>query len=185
MVIWITGLSGSGKTTVAAQLAKSSLRRHHGLCLLDGDDLRRGLNSDLGFSPADRAENGRRVAEVAGLLARAGLAAIEALISPCEKDRRRARQIAAASGVDFFEVFLDCPRSICEQRDPKGLYKKARAGELPDFTGVDAGYERPREPDLTLHTGCETPHESVTKLLSFLSDRLAPNGVWARVAMPP
>jgi len=171
-VIWLTGLSGSGKSTVASELEKIIRRSNRRACVLDGDDLRRGLNSDLGFSPADRAENIRRVAEVAKLMARTGLVVIVALISPFQDDRQKARAIAAASRVNFIEVFLDCPLAICERRDPKGLYRKARAGEIPAFTGIDSPYEAPQNPEIVLRTGTELPSDSIAKLIAGIRHRL-------------
>lgn len=167
-IIWLTGLSGSGKTTVAGELARLIRRAGPGACVLDGDDLRRGLNSDLGFSPAERAENVRRVAEVARLMARTGLIVIVALISPFRNDRRRARGTALAGGVGFMEVFLDCPLTICEQRDPKGLYRKARAGELVAFTGIGSAYEPPEHPEIVLRTGAESSAESISRLAAHV-----------------
>ena len=171
-IIWLTGLSGSGKTTIATELEKTIRSHHRGVCVLDGDELRRGLNSDLGFSPAERAENVRRVAETAKLMARAGLIVVVALISPFRKDRRNARAIALAGGITFLEVYLDCPLEVCERRDPKGLYRKARAGEIAAFTGVGATYEAPQEAEIVLRTGGESPGESIAKLGAFLRARL-------------
>lgn len=136
--------------------------------ILDGDELRRGLNSDLGFSPADRRENIRRVAEVARLLAGAGALVIAALISPGREDRRRAREIVQRTGGAFVEVFLDASLEVCEQRDVKGLYRRARAGELPDFTGIGAPYETPLEPEVTVRTGRDSVAESTEAVLDWL-----------------
>jgi bifunctional enzyme CysN/CysC len=147
-VIWLTGLSGSGKSTIANVLAK----RLHALGMhayvLDGDNLRMGLNVDLGFTPEDRAENVRRTSEVAKLMVDAGLIVITALVSPFEADRQRARSIFDDG--DFIEVFVDTPVDICIARDPKGLYKKAKDGQIPNFTGVGQDYERPSQPELAL-----------------------------------
>jgi len=170
-IIWLTGLSGAGKTTVATSLAQTLRRERSGVCVLDGDELRRGLNSDLGFSPEDRTENVRRVAELAKLLAGEGLIVIVALISPFQKDRGKARAIAHAAGVDFIEVYLNCPIDVCEQRDPKGLYKRARTGNLNAFTGIDSGYEMPQEPEVVLFTGKQSVQESTEVLLQFLGVR--------------
>jgi bifunctional enzyme CysN/CysC len=146
--IWLTGLSGSGKSTIANLLAK----RLHALGMhayvLDGDNLRMGLNVDLGFTPEDRAENVRRVSEVAKLMVDAGLIVITALVSPFEVDRQRARSIFAEG--DFLEVFVDTPVDICIARDPKGLYKKAQDGQIPNFTGIGQDYEKPTHPELIL-----------------------------------
>jgi len=171
-IVWLTGLSGSGKTTIAAGLADALRRDRPGVCVLDGDELRRGVNSDLGFSPEDRAENVRRVAEMARLLAGEGLVVIVALISPFQKGRSNARAIALAAKIAFIEVYLNCPMAVCERRDPKGLYKKARTGTLTEFTGIDSGYEAPLEPEIVLFTAAESAGESTTALLEFLRDRL-------------
>jgi adenylyl-sulfate kinase len=171
-IIWLTGLSGSGKTTIATELQSIVRRGGKAVCVLDGDELRRGVSSDLGFSPADRAENVRRVAEIARLMARAGLIVIVALISPFRQDRQKAREIACAGGVEFIEVFLDCPLAICEQRDPKGLYRKARAGELAAFTGVDAAYEAPQNAGIVLRTDTESARESISRLVAHLRGSL-------------
>ena len=148
--IWFTGLSGSGKSTVAVGVERLLLDRGHAAYLLDGDNLRHGLNGDLGFSAADRDENVRRASEVARLFADAGVVALVPLISPYRAGRDQARLVHEAADLVFVEVFLDTPVEQCEQRDPKGLYAKARAGELTGFTGIDAPYEPPDEPDLVL-----------------------------------
>ena len=148
--VWFTGLSGSGKSTVANALAERLLQDDRPAYLLDGDNVRHGLNADLGFSPADRTENVRRVAEVARLLADAGIVALVPVISPYRADRDRARSIHRAAGLAFVEVFVDTPLELCEQRDPKGLYAKARAGELTGMTGIDDPYEPPLDPDVHL-----------------------------------
>ncbi|MEQ1860469.1 MAG: adenylyl-sulfate kinase [Chthoniobacteraceae bacterium] len=171
-ILWLTGLSGSGKTTIATGIEQLLASEGVRACVLDGDDLRRGLSSDLGFSAEDRAENMRRAAEVARLLAHAGLVVIVALISPIRDERRRARETARAGGVEFAEIFLDCPLAICEQRDPKGLYKKARAGEIGDFTGVSAAYEPPDRAELVVRSGEEPPEDSVSKIMACLRSRL-------------
>lgn len=156
-VIWMTGLSGSGKSTVSMELERQLVDRGVAAYVLDGDNLRHGLNGDLGFSPADRTENVRRVGEVATLFADAGLIAIVPLISPYRADRDRARARATGAGLLFAEVFVDTPLEICEQRDPKGLYRKARAGELTGMTGIDAPYEPPLSPELRLTPDDGTP----------------------------
>ncbi len=148
--VWFTGLSGSGKSTVAVAVERRLLAGGRAAYLLDGDNLRHGLNGDLGFSADDRTENVRRAAEVARLFADAGLVALVPLISPFRADRDRARAVHAASGLPFLEVFVDTPLAECERRDPKGLYAKARAGELTGFTGIDDPYESPLAPDLVL-----------------------------------
>ena len=168
-VLWFTGLSASGKTTLAGllqvELAKSGLR----CFVLDGDGLRSGLCSDLGFSPEDRAENLRRAGEVARLLVEAGLVVIAAFISPYLADRARVRSRFDRN--QFYEIFLDCPIEICRQRDPKGLYRKAQEGLIPRFTGVSDPYEPPPAPDLVIRTGELTVHESLQELRRFCLDR--------------
>lgn len=171
-VIWLTGLSGSGKSTISQALERELFNMNMHVYVLDGDNVRHGLNSNLGFSPEDRVENIRRVGEVARLLADAGLITITAFISPYLIDRRRAREIALEGGVDFVEIYISAPVEVCEQRDPKGLYKKARAGEIKEFTGVSAPYEAPEAPELTLHTDLETLEESVARVVEFLRPRL-------------
>jgi bifunctional enzyme CysN/CysC len=148
--VWLTGLSGSGKSTVAAACERSLVRAGRPAYVLDGDNLRHGLNADLGFSAADRAENVRRVGHVARLLADAGVIALVPLISPYRADRDLVRQLHAEAGLTFLEVFVDTPIELCEQRDPKGLYAKARAGEITGFTGIDDPYEPPLTPELRL-----------------------------------
>ena len=148
--VWLTGLSGSGKSTIAVALERRLVLAGRPAFRLDGDNLRHGLNADLGFSPADRDENVRRAGEVAAILAEAGVVAIVPLISPYRAARDRARAVHEARGVPFFEVFVDTPIEVCEERDPKGLYTKARAGELPGFTGIDDPYEAPVSADLVL-----------------------------------
>ncbi len=150
LTVWLTGLSGSGKSTVAVELERRLVAAGRPAYLLDGDNLRHGLNADLGFSAEDRAENVRRVGEVAKLLADAGVVAIVSLVSPYRADRDKARAAHADAGLPFVEVFMDTPLEICEQRDPKGMYAKARAGEITGFTGVDDPYEAPQSPDLLL-----------------------------------
>ncbi len=146
--IWFTGLSGAGKSSTANALKHRLQIEGYNPCVLDGDDVRRGLCSDLGFSKEDRVENIRRVAEVTRLMVEVGLIVIVATISPYRRERTMAREVLAPNR--FVEVFVDTPLDICETRDPKGLYAKARAGELADFTGVDAPYERPDSPDIHL-----------------------------------
>jgi bifunctional enzyme CysN/CysC len=148
--VWFTGLSGSGKSSVAVEVERMLLERGRSAYLLDGDNLRHGLNGDLGFSAQDRHENVRRTAEVARLFADAGVVALVPLISPYRSGRERAREIHVAADLPFFEVFVDTPIEECERRDPKGLYARARAGQLTGFTGVDDPYEPPLAPDLVL-----------------------------------
>jgi bifunctional enzyme CysN/CysC len=150
MTLWFTGLSGSGKSSVAVEVERRLVASGQPAYILDGDNLRHGLNSNLGFRPEDRVENVRRVAEVAKLLADAGVVAIVSLVSPYRADRDNARAIHAEAGLPFYEVFMDTPIEVAEARDPKGLYAKARAGEIADFTGISAPYEAPLSPDLML-----------------------------------
>ncbi len=166
-VVWLTGLSGAGKTTTARALAAVLRAENRAVCVLDGDALRRGLCSDLGFSTADRQENIRRVGEVARLFADAGLICVVALISPYRRDRDRAR--AAAPPGRFIEVYINAPLAICEQRDPKGLYARARAGELLEFTGISAPYEPPLQPEVELLTGEWTVNEGVEKIRAAIN----------------
>jgi bifunctional enzyme CysN/CysC len=148
--VWLTGLSGSGKSTVAVAAERALVGVGRPAYVLDGDNLRHGLNADLGFSASDRAENVRRVGHVASLLADAGIVALVPLVSPYRADRDLVRALHADAGLPFVEVFVDTPIELCEQRDPKGLYKKARAGELKGFTGIDDPYEAPDSPELVL-----------------------------------
>jgi len=168
-VLWFTGLSASGKTTLAgllhAELAKSGFR----CFVLDGDRLRSGLCSDLGFSPEDRAENLRRAGEVARLLVDAGLVVIAAFISPYLADRARVRSRFEKN--QFYEIYLECPIEVCRQRDPKGLYRKAQEGLIPAFTGVSDPYQPPSAPDLVIRTGELTAQQSLEALRRFCLDR--------------
>jgi bifunctional enzyme CysN/CysC len=148
--VWFTGLSGSGKSTVAIEVERQLLAAGRPCYLLDGDNLRHGLNGDLGFTAEDRDENVRRVAEVARLFTDAGVVALVPLISPYRAARDRARAVHEVAGLPFLEVFVDTPIELCEQRDPKGLYAKARAGEIRGFTGIDDPYEAPLAPELVL-----------------------------------
>ncbi len=150
--VWFTGLSGSGKSTIAAALEASLVRRGLHAYRLDGDNVRHGLNSDLGFSTEDRAENIRRIGEVARLFADSGCLCVASFISPYRADRQTVRELHKASGLAFIEVYVDTPIEVCEQRDPKGLYKKARAGEITGFTGIDDPYEEPERAEVVLQT---------------------------------
>lgn len=169
--VWLTGLSGSGKSTIAAALAVSLVAQGVLTYSLDGDNLRHGLNRDLGFSADDRAENVRRVGEVARLCADAGLVVCVPIISPYRAGREHARAIHETSGLVFLETFVDAPLAVCEDRDPKGLYRKARAGQLPGFTGVDDPYEAPDHPDLVLDTAELTPPHAAAVILEALQAR--------------
>lgn len=165
VVLWFTGLSGSGKSTVAGALEEALHRLGVSTYLLDGDNVRHGLCSDLGFSDADRKENIRRVGEVASLMAAAGLIVLTAFISPHRAERRTVRERLGEGR--FFEVFVDTPLAVCERRDPKGLYKKARAGDLHHFTGIDSAYEPPQTPEIRLDG-----EQLVTNLVNQLLDLL-------------
>ncbi len=166
--IWFTGLSGSGKSSIASATEKLLVTSGRPSYLLDGDNLRLGLNEDLNFSAKDRHENVRRVAEVARLFADAGLVALVPLISPYREDRENAREIHGQFGLRFFEVFVDTPIEVCEERDPKGLYKQARAGEIKDFTGIDDPYETPNDPDLILTPENGLPEDGAKLVLQLL-----------------
>lgn len=168
--LWFTGLSGSGKSTLAnaVELRLNEDFRAH-TYLLDGDIIRSGLTRDLGFSLADRAENIRRVSEVAKLFVDAGLIVLTAFISPLIADRQRARQIVSPEA--FIEIYVDCPLAVCEQRDPKGLYRKARRGEIPEFTGISSPYEAPIHPEITLDTAQESVERCVETVVDYLKRR--------------
>jgi len=169
VTVWFTGLSASGKSTVAMLVDKHLTEMGHFCCVLDGDNIRHGLNSDLGFNPEDRNENIRRIGEVSKLLAENGVISLTAFISPYRADRDRNRAIHNAG--NFVEVYVDCPLEACERRDPRGLYAKARAGDIPDFTGISAPYEAPLEPELVLRTDQESPETSALKVVDYLNER--------------
>ena len=171
-VIWLTGLSGAGKSTIAQALERELFQRAMQTYVLDGDNIRHGLNSNLGFAPDDRVENIRRVSEVAKLMADAGTVVITAFISPYRMDRSRAREIALEGNAEFIEVFVDAPLAVCERRDPKNLYKKARAGQIREFTGIDAPYEASEDPEIVVHTDRQSVDESVATILEQLLPRL-------------
>ncbi|MCX7868672.1 MAG: adenylyl-sulfate kinase [Terrimicrobiaceae bacterium] len=176
VVLWLTGLSGSGKSTLATGLDSALHRRGVASTILDGDNLRHGLCSNLGFSPEDRSENIRRAGETAKLMAEAGLVVICSLISPFRADRQRVRDICARDGVPFAEIFINAPIEVCEARDPRGLYKRARAGEIPNFTGIASPYEPPTQPDLEIPTAELPIEKALERLLEFTAAlvRLAP-----------
>jgi bifunctional enzyme CysN/CysC len=165
-ILWLTGLSGAGKSTVATELERELFAKGLHTYILDGDNIRHGLSANLGFSPEDRTENIRRVAEVARLLMDAGVLVITAFISPYRDDRRLARSLVNED--EFVEVYVNAPLEVCEQRDPKGLYKKARTGEIANFTGISAPYEPPDQPELVVHTDKQTPAECVAQIIDFL-----------------
>ncbi|HKY15858.1 MAG TPA: adenylyl-sulfate kinase [Microthrixaceae bacterium] len=167
VVVWLTGLSGSGKSTVATLIEAELVRSGRSAVVLDGDNLRHGLNADLGFGESDRRENVRRVTEVAVLFAQAGVVTLVPVISPYRSARTTARERVGSEGIRFLEVFVDTPVEECERRDPKGLYAKARAGEITGFTGVDAPYEAPEHPDLRL-----TPDDGDAEAHASLVTRL-------------
>jgi adenylyl-sulfate kinase len=169
VVLWLTGLSGSGKSTLAFELERRLTAERRLTYVLDGDNIRHGLSSDLGFSPEDRTENIRRVSEVAALFADAGIITLTSFISPYRSDRALARARVPAGR--FFEVFLDVPIEVCERRDPKGLYKKARRGEIREFTGVSAPYERPETPELSLDTDRLDVDACVSTIIEHLTSR--------------
>lgn len=169
--LWLTGLSGSGKSTVAVELEKLLLARGKHAYRLDGDNVRHGLNKNLGFSAEDRAENIRRIGEVSKLFAESGMISITSFISPYKADRDQARVVHEEAKLPFFEVYVECPLEEAEKRDPKGLYKKARAGEIKGFTGIDDPYEEPEKPELVLHTHEQSVEESAKALLQILEDR--------------
>lgn len=166
IVIWFTGLSGSGKSTLARAVEEKLFERGHLSFVLDGDNIRHGLNKNLGFSPEDREENIRRIGEVAKLFADAGLITMTAFISPYRKDRDTARQLLKEK--EFIEVFVKVPLDVAEKRDPKGLYKKARAGEIAEFTGISAPYEEPTKPELMIDTSESDLNESVDIVIQYL-----------------
>ena len=170
MTVWMTGLSGSGKSTIAYLAEEKLVGSRRAAYVLDGDNLRHGLNADLGFGAADRAENVRRVGEVARLMADAGLVALVPVISPFASDRKLVREAHQQAGLGFIEVFVDAPLEVCEQRDPKGLYARARAGELSDMTGIDSPYELPESPDLRLDSAASGPLDLADRLVALVRD---------------
>jgi adenylylsulfate kinase len=169
--IWFTGLSGSGKSTIAYTLEHALVQRGHLAYVLDGDNIRHGLNKNLGFSAEDREENIRRIGEVAKLFADAGLITMTSFISPYRKDRDNVRALHDAGRLAFIEVHVNTPIETCEQRDPKGLYKKARAGQIKNFTGIDDPYEPPLQPELTIDATGVSPQEATVLLIEYLEKR--------------
>ena len=168
MTVWMTGLSGSGKSTIAAVVEAQLIRSGRVAYSLDGDNVRHGLNADLGFSAADRTENIRRVGEVARLMADAGLVVLVPVISPYKADREAVRRAHADAGLRFVEVHIATPIEVCEDRDPKGLYARARAGDLPNFTGIDDPYEEPQSPDLRVDTGTLSPESAARSIMGLI-----------------
>lgn len=169
--LWFTGLSGSGKSTVAVALEEALYERGRLCYRLDGDNIRMGINKNLGFSAEDRTENIRRIGEVSKLFVDSGVIALSSFISPYRSDRDAVRALHDESGYDFIEVFVDCDLAEAEKRDPKGLYKKARAGEIKNFTGIDDPYEAPTSPELHLHSDKMSLEEEVATIIKFLEDR--------------
>ena len=169
VTIWLTGLSGSGKSTIAAELEHALLENGHQAYILDGDNIRHGLNKNLGFSPEDRSENIRRIGEVAKLFTDANIITITAFISPYRQDRENARKLQKNG--EFIEVYVKCPLEVCEQRDTKGLYKKARAGEVKEFTGISAPYEEPLNHEITIDTSKMPVEESTRAILKYLEEK--------------
>jgi adenylylsulfate kinase len=168
--IWITGLSGAGKSTLAFLLEHLLVENRHKAYVLDGDNIRHGLNNNLGFSAEDRTENIRRIGEVAKLFADAGMIVIASFISPFRKDRELVRSIHQNAGLPFIEIFMDTPLDVCEQRDPKHLYAKARRGEIRDFTGISSPYERPEHPELLVQAQ-SSPADSAAAVLTYLKQQ--------------
>jgi adenylylsulfate kinase len=169
VTIWLTGLSASGKSTVARTLERKLFDLGYLTFVLDGDNIRQGLSSNLGFSPEDRSENIRRIAELANLFSMAGMINIAAFISPYRRERNLARKLAKNG--NFVEVYVNTPVEVCMQRDPKGLYQRALNGEIKNFTGVDAPYEAPEKPDVVIRTNIESVEECVNKILNYLRDK--------------
>ena len=168
-VVWFTGLSASGKSTIAHHLEKELFDRGIRSYVLDGDNVRHGINSNLGFSREDRKENLRRIAEVARLYVDAGIVVLAAFISPYREDRQYVQALVGPE--DFFEIYVKCPIEVCENRDPKGQYRKARAGIIRNYTGIDSPYEEPAKPDLVIDTVSLDVQASVERVLAFLSER--------------
>ncbi|MGD6895557.1 adenylyl-sulfate kinase [Bacillus infantis] len=167
-VLWFTGLSGSGKSTIANAVQAMLFKRGIQAYLLDGDNLRHGINGNLSFSQEDRKENIRRTAEMAKLFSDAGFVVLASLISPYKADRKMARELMDEG--EFIEIYIDCPVEECEKRDPKGLYKKVRNGEIKGFTGIDDPYEKPEKPEIILHTGKHSLEECVQSVMKYLDD---------------
>ncbi|GMA48835.1 adenylyl-sulfate kinase [Alicyclobacillus contaminans] len=168
LVLWLTGLSGAGKSTIGKALERKLYETGHHTFLLDGDNLRKGINADLGFSPPDRQENVRRTAEIAKLFVESGTIVIAALISPFRADREWVRRQFAED--EFVEVFVDCPLEVCQSRDPKGLYQQARQGAIPQFTGLASPYEPPISPEIVLHTDRLSIDDCVTRIIQYMDD---------------
>lgn len=170
VIVWFTGLSGSGKSTLANAVEQELFKQGIRTYVLDGDNIRHGLNNNVDFSVEGRTENIRRIGEVAKLFIDAGVVVLTAFISPFKSDRDRVRSLVGSE--EFIEVFVDCPLEICEQRDVKGLYKKARAGEIADFTGISSPFESPENPELTIATGTIPLHQSVEQVTNFILKKI-------------
>jgi adenylyl-sulfate kinase len=187
--VWFTGLPAAGKSTLASAVEEWLVELGRPAFLLDGDNLRHGLNGDLGFDEGARRENVRRTAHVARLLAESGSIALVSLVSPYRADREAAAALHTDAGLQFVEVFVDAPLELCQRRDPKGLYARARAGELHEMTGVGAPYEAPQHPDLAVRSGEETVEEAVERVIGLLATRslcpAAPNGARGHIARTP
>jgi len=168
-LLWFTGLSGAGKSSLAAAVEKELYSYGIRSYVLDGDNIRHGLNSNLGFTPEDRKENIRRIGEVSRLFVDAGLFALTAIISPYREDRQMVRERFAKG--EFIEIYVKCPLEVCEMRDPKGLYKKARRGEIQNFTGISAPYEEPLQPEIVVETDKQTLEQSVAQVIQYLKER--------------
>lgn len=169
VLIWLTGLPSSGKSTLAFTVEHALIERGRMAYVLDGDNIRHGLNKNLGFSAEDRAENIRRIGEVGKLFADAGMVTLSSFVSPYTSDRDQVRELMDEG--DFIEVFVDTPLDVCEERDPKGLYKKARAGEIPNFTGISDPYEAPENPEIVIKTAECTPQEAAAQIIDLLEAR--------------
>ena len=165
-VLWFTGLSGAGKSTIANAVEKCLYEKGLRTYLLDGDNIRHGINQDLGFSPGDRKENIRRIGEISKLFVDAGMIVITAFISPFREDRKMARSLL--EGEEFIEVYIKCSLDECKKRDPKGLYKKAKAGEIPGFTGISSPYEEPNKPEIIIESDKQSITESVDQVINYL-----------------
>lgn len=170
-VLWFTGLSGSGKSTIANEVEKALVAQNIHTYILDGDNIRKGLNKNLTFSPEDRTENIRRIGEVSNLLIDAGIVVIAAFVSPYKKDRENIKQIVSEN--KYIEVFVNTPLEVCESRDVKGLYKKARKGEITNFTGINAPYEPSKNPDIEIDTSVKSLQEATNEVLDFIKNKLA------------
>ncbi|WP_132747200.1 adenylyl-sulfate kinase [Scopulibacillus darangshiensis] len=167
-ILWFTGLSGSGKSTIANLLEQNLHKYRKSTYLLDGDNIRHGLNSDLSFNSEDRKENIRRIGEVAKLFVDSGIITLVSFISPYKADRKIVRNLVQDK--EFIEIYIKCPLDICEQRDPKGLYKRARKGEIKNFTGISSPYEKPEDPEIILETEKETKETAVDKIIKYLKE---------------